>query len=203
MILPDSTLGLPLLVGLAAYLNVEASARIRKTNATGLDETVPKDPRMAGDGKGVGLTAADRRRLETAKARRRSFSTTTAQPAAAATPPPSPPTDRKKPKVINVHLSHSQAQKLVQAGKIVPTPPPPPPPEIETSPEEPRNARIVSNVLRISAVFFIPIAAMAPSAVCAYWLTSNLFTLAQNVVFAWYDKRRLREKKIAEIVARE
>lgn len=205
MILPDQTMLLPLAVGVAALLNVETSARIRRINATGVEEA-PKDARMAGDGKGVGLTAADRRRLETAKARRRSFSTTTA-PLAAAAPPP----DTKKPKVVNVHLSHSQAQNLVRAGKLVPTPAPaptpaPPAPEIGTSAEEPRTARIVSNVLRISAVLFIPIAAMAPSAVCAYWLTSNLFTLGQNVVFASFDGRRVaaraRAREIAEIVKR-
>lgn len=211
MILPDQSMLLPLAVGVAALLNVETSAKIRKMNVTGVEE-VPRDPRMAGDGKGVGMTAADKRRLESAKARRRSFSTTSAVgPAAAATAPAS---SSNKPKVVNVHLSHSQAQKLVQAGKLIPasttptpTPAPAPsPPEIGTSAEEPRTARIISNVLRISAVFFIPIAAMAPSAVCAYWLTSNLFTLAQNLVFAWFDGRRaaakVRAKEFADIVAR-
>lgn len=200
MILPDPTMGLPLLVGLAAMLNVEVSARNRKVNATGVEE-VPKDKRLAGDGKGVGLTAADRRRLEASKARQRSFSTSASSLAVKPTP--------VKSNTIDIHLSHSQAQKL-GLGKGNPlkqaplaAPAPPPAPEVETSPEEPRTARIITNVLRVSAVMFIPIAAMAPSAVCAYWLTSNLFTLCQNLVFAWHDKRRLRAKRVMEIVQRQ
>jgi len=200
MILPDATMGLPLCVGLVALLNVEVSARNRRVNATGVEEAAPKNPRMAGDGTGVGLTAADRRRVETAKARRRAFSTSSSQLAGTAQPSPA---DLIKRKVVNVHLSHSQAQKLVQAGQLAPTPPPPAAPDIATSAEEPRTARIVTNVLRISSVIFIPIAAMAPSAVCAYWLTSNLFTLTQNLVFAWYDRHRLRARRIAEAVARD
>ncbi|KAL8292915.1 hypothetical protein RQP46_000609 [Phenoliferia psychrophenolica] len=49
---------------------------------------------------------------------------------------------------------------------------------------------IMTFVMRAGALLFIPFAAMSPSAVCVYWLSSQLFTLAQNVVFHAMDRRR-------------
>lgn len=58
--------------------------------------------------------------------------------------------------------------------------------------------RVISNILRVSGVLFVPVAMFAPSAVCAYWITSNLFTLVQNLVFARIDTARAAKKQIMD-----
>ncbi|GAA5942772.1 membrane insertase COX18 [Sporobolomyces koalae] len=68
-------------------------------------------------------------------------------------------------------------------------------------PTKPDTAKIVTNVLRFASIAFIPVAGLAPSAVCLYWITSNLFTLVQNAVFALYDRRRERDKRIGMILS--
>ncbi|ORY77829.1 membrane insertase OXA1/ALB3/YidC [Protomyces lactucae-debilis] len=42
--------------------------------------------------------------------------------------------------------------------------------------------RVLGNIGRCLAIVFIPIAAQMPAALCLYWTTSAVFTLAQNLV---------------------
>lgn len=193
MILPDPTAILPLMVGLAAMMNVELSARYRRVAATGVED--PAGAPGASDGKGVGMSAADRRRVETQRARTRSTSS---------------PIKVAIPREIESRNTPRGTRQLATTASVAPASPanpvvkPPSPadgaPPLEQ--EEGRTPRIVTNVLRISAVMFIPIAAMAPSAVCAYWLTSNVYTLVQNAAFAWADAGRLRRKRLQQVVDR-
>ncbi|GAA6025553.1 hypothetical protein JCM11491_000053 [Sporobolomyces phaffii] len=73
----------------------------------------------------------------------------------------------------------------------------PTPPESTT---KPNTARIVTNVLRFASVAFIPVAGLAPSAVCLYWIASNVFTLVQNATFAAIDRKRERSKRVGMIL---
>lgn len=54
---------------------------------------------------------------------------------------------------------------------------------------ETRRGRIISNALRVLAIAFIPIAMQAPGVIIVYWLSSGVYTLAQNSVLAVLDKR--------------
>lgn len=55
--------------------------------------------------------------------------------------------------------------------------------------EEPLRARLMSNILRISAIASIPIACQVPSVLLVYWSTSSLITFAQHVYFAREDAK--------------
>jgi len=37
--------------------------------------------------------------------------------------------------------------------------------------------------------------------VCVYWVTSNLFTLVQNLAFWWVDRGRERERRMRDIIS--
>ncbi|TKA52626.1 hypothetical protein B0A53_04636, partial [Rhodotorula sp. CCFEE 5036] len=73
--------------------------------------------------------------------------------------------------------------------------------EVEVTARKPNSQRIVTNVLRLASVAFIPIAGMAPSAVCLYWLTSNLYTLTQNLTFWWFERGREKERRMRDILS--
>ncbi|KAJ1033670.1 hypothetical protein NDA13_001654 [Ustilago tritici] len=55
--------------------------------------------------------------------------------------------------------------------------------------EEPRRMRIITNALRVMAIAFIPIACQAPGVLVIYWLSSGIYTMIQNSVFAVLDRR--------------
>lgn len=55
--------------------------------------------------------------------------------------------------------------------------------------EEPLRARLMSNILRMSAIASIPIACQVPSVLLVYWSTSSLITFAQHVYFAREDAK--------------
>ncbi|SOV07153.1 related to COX18 - mitochondrial inner membrane protein required for membrane insertion of C-terminus of Cox2p [Ustilago sp. UG-2017a] len=55
--------------------------------------------------------------------------------------------------------------------------------------EEPRRMRIITNALRVMAIAFIPIACQAPGVLVIYWLSSGIYTMVQNSVFAVLDRR--------------
>lgn len=55
--------------------------------------------------------------------------------------------------------------------------------------EEPRRARIVTNMMRVGAIASVPIACQVPSVLLVYWCTSSVVTMAQNVYFAWREAR--------------
>lgn len=61
-------------------------------------------------------------------------------------------------------------------------------PEMEEQ-EEPLRARLMSNVLRVSAIASIPIACQVPSVLLIYWSTSSLITFMQHVYFAREDAK--------------
>ncbi|GAA5963274.1 hypothetical protein JCM21900_000316 [Sporobolomyces salmonicolor] len=74
---------------------------------------------------------------------------------------------------------------------------PAPTPSIELE-KKPDTARIMTNVLRGASLAFIPVAGFA---VCLYWLTSNVFSLVQNLTFAWRDRGRAKEKRMRDILS--
>lgn len=208
LVLPDSTMFLPLGVGLAALLNVEVTAKTRRTAAAAA-EAVERpqvllasgpSPSSSAPGGPPTVSASERRRLLARRARdgapnARVRGLATRAPAAA--PPAS-------------------------AGAA--------PSQVEL-PRKPSNERLVTNMLRCAAVAFIPLAGMAPAvrcssnlalrtrgilcelaltlpplstsaqAVCVYWVTSNLFTLVQNLGFWWLDRRRERERRMRDILS--
>ncbi|KAK4047620.1 hypothetical protein OIV83_005278 [Microbotryomycetes sp. JL201] len=169
LILPDSTMMLPLAVGLAALANVEVSAKTRKANAAA---ALASRPAQGSDGVQASgpLTAAQKRRVVAKMAR-----------AGDVVMP-----GTTKP------VSRGYASSAPVQGPSVAV--------MEETEDEPRTTRIITNALRFSAVLFIPFAAFAPSAVCVYWLTSNMFTLVQNTVFAWYDRKRDQQQRIQRIL---
>jgi len=57
--------------------------------------------------------------------------------------------------------------------------------------------RIVGNILRLVAVASVGIAAEVPAAVALYWATSTAFTLMQNVILGWLDRRRSASKTVS------
>ena len=38
-------------------------------------------------------------------------------------------------------------------------------------------------------------------AVCLYWLTSNLYTLTQNLTFWWFERGREKERRMRDILS--
>ncbi|KAM0789979.1 hypothetical protein ACM66B_005311 [Microbotryomycetes sp. NB124-2] len=172
LILPDSTMMLPLAVGLAALANVEVSAKTRKANAAAaLASRQAREEGPAGAQTGRPLTAAQKRRVVAKMARAG---------------------DAVIPGTTGARgYATPSAAAQVQGSSVA---------VMEETEDEPRTTRIITNALRFSAVLFIPFAAFAPSAVCVYWLTSNMFTLVQNVIFAWYDRKRDRQQRIQHIL---
>ncbi|KAJ9107359.1 hypothetical protein QFC21_000809 [Naganishia friedmannii] len=170
---PDPTLIIPFAVGLMAFANVEVmqSWRGAKTNedpaASGVSvattaQPIPSESNAAGGG-------APKR---------------TAQPPAP-TPAPAP---KLKPNFgrISSTQKHPIVQDETAAGNM--------------SPAEQRarqlakqggtmRERVVGNVMRILAVVMVGIAAELPAAVVIYWFTSTGFTLLQNLVLGYLDKR--------------
>ncbi|BGP09610.1 Cytochrome c oxidase assembly protein COX18, mitochondrial [Rhodotorula toruloides] len=84
-----------------------------------------------------------------------------------------------------------------------PAPPPPPPPPQAVERKKPDTNKIISNALRLASLAFIPIAGMAPAAVCIYWMTSNAFTLVQNAVFRWIDRDEEKKRRMKRIMSGE
>ncbi|SCZ88769.1 BZ3500_MvSof-1268-A1-R1_Chr10-3g03082 [Microbotryum saponariae] len=181
--LPDSTMFVPLMVGLATLLNTEVSAKMRRAvMRAGKEVDRIEDGRIAGNAVlGVrvgqvgalgtrGLTAAEKRRVTVINSRREG-------------------NDRTRGLTTQVRTTNGpkeQVQEVVDG-------------EDE---EEPRNSRIITNAMRCASVAFIPIAAMAPVAVCLYWLTSNCLTLLTNLTFAYYDRTRERKERLDKILRR-
>ncbi|GAA6038133.1 hypothetical protein JCM8097_007563 [Rhodosporidiobolus ruineniae] len=202
LVLPDPTMFLPLSVGLAALLNVEVTARTRRAVVEGAARVGEVDgPERAAKGAATGggggggaaqggtggmqpLSAAEKRRIVARRA------LAGAQPIARqlSTSPPSllPPSPR---------LSAGPAKGTTSV-------------DVGAGLRGARQQRIVTNVLRVAAVAFIPVAGMAPAAVCAYWLTSNLFTLVQNLALCYPtrsmdDSRTLPDLLLAPSAAQE
>ncbi|GEM10050.1 hypothetical protein Rt10032_c10g4067 [Rhodotorula toruloides] len=82
-----------------------------------------------------------------------------------------------------------------------PAPLPSPPRAVER--KKPDTNKIISNALRLASLAFIPIAGMAPAAVCIYWMTSNAFTLVQNAVFRWSDRDEEKKRRMKRIMSGE
>ncbi|GAA5871440.1 hypothetical protein JCM1840_002895 [Sporobolomyces johnsonii] len=95
---------------------------------------------------------------------------------------------------INVRGLATQASPAKEAPSTPPTP------TVELD-KRSQGAQVMTTVLRSSALMFIPVAAFAPSAVCVYWLTSNVFSLVQNLTFAWLDRTRAKEKRMRDILS--
>lgn len=187
LILPDPSMLLPLGVGLSALLNVEVNQRTRRTtSAAAADEPAPAPVQTSTTVTTSSPSIAERRRLAARRARgERSLATHA-----------SPPSSRS--------LATSDSR------------------EVEVTARKPNSQRIVTNVLRLASVAFIPIAGMAPSvrvgsflfsvglvtdslavsqAVCLYWLTSNLYTLTQNLTFWWFERGREKERRMRDILS--
>ncbi|KAK4051772.1 hypothetical protein OIO90_004596 [Microbotryomycetes sp. JL221] len=189
LILPDPTMMLPLAVGIAALANVEVSAKTRKANAKAALEA--RGQRIADEGSRRGprvgvVTAAEKRRIVARLARQGesvnpATSKINSQPRRSYAVPTSP-------------LSQSVATRTapVQDANTMAV--------IEETDEEPRTTRIITNALRFSAILFIPFAAFAPSAVCVYWFTSNVFTLIQNSIFAYFDRTKDQQQRMQRIL---
>ncbi|KAN0065617.1 hypothetical protein ACQY0O_000743 [Thecaphora frezii] len=73
---------------------------------------------------------------------------------------------------------------------------------VDAEEEEPRRTRILTNVFRTLAIAAIPIATQAPGALIIYWLSSGVYTLMQNSVFAFLDRRREAQKLLLRSAAR-
>ncbi|KDE06793.1 hypothetical protein MVLG_02832 [Microbotryum lychnidis-dioicae p1A1 Lamole] len=180
--LPDSTMFVPLMVGLATLVNTEVSAKLRRAVMRAGKEVDRIEGRIAGNAVvGLrmgqvgalgtsGLTAAEKRRITVINSRREGNDGTRGLTTQTRT--------TNGPK--------EQVQEVVEA-------------EDE---EEPRSSRIITNAMRCASVAFIPIAAMAPVAVCLYWLTSNCLTLLTNLTFAYYDRTRERKERLDKILRR-
>ncbi|GAA5856153.1 hypothetical protein JCM8547_003006 [Rhodosporidiobolus lusitaniae] len=182
LVLPDPTMYLPLGVGLAALLNVEVTAHTRRATAEAAQAlNQPQQPAVselrAPEGSGGVLSAAEKRRFVARRAREgapvkvRGLSTSSV---ALAPPPPAPGA-----------AAGGRAALTADVGAGV----------------KGDSQRIVTNMMRVAAVAFIPLAGMAPSAVCIYWVTSNLFTLAQNLTFWWLDRGKEKEKRMQRILS--
>ncbi|ORY83517.1 hypothetical protein BCR35DRAFT_331167 [Leucosporidium creatinivorum] len=205
LVLPDPTMALPLAVGLAALANVEVSAKTRRANAAaalaergdgvgqGVDRAARVGMRVGAVGAKAGererafsgsLTAAEKGRIRARRSRdqagppsSRGYATPSLSTAAPAPASPSAPAPAPTKEELELQAHYEREQQL-----------------------EPRAARIMTNALRFSAVLFIPVAAMAPSAVCLYWLTSNLFTLVQSSVFAYIDRKREKARRLEQLI---
>ncbi|BGP41634.1 Cytochrome c oxidase assembly protein cox18, mitochondrial [Rhodotorula kratochvilovae] len=172
LVLPDPTMYLPLAVGLAALLNVEVTAKTRRARSAAAEIVDrPGEAVLPGPSSPPG-----------------------AGPGA---PPPPPVSASERRRVLARRARdgspHARVRGLAtqaQAAK-----------EGADLPRKPSNERLVTNMLRCASVAFIPLAGLAPSAVCVYWVTSNLFTLVQNLVFWWMDRGRERERRMRDILS--
>lgn len=201
--LPDQSMLLALWVGLAAVSNVELSTLLRRRTSARLSkEATESNERLAGAKRDQALEARKALRSEAAQAwlmrndpqaqPKRGYATKRTPPA------PLPTSSRGGTNVRARPVSQAQPAATAENDGAV----------IEQ--EDPLTARIVTNALRISGIVFIPIAAQAPAvrlssplltcvvaqaadegnaqAVCLYWITSNLYTLAQNAFLYWLDR---------------
>ncbi|GAA6063423.1 hypothetical protein JCM10212_002092 [Sporobolomyces blumeae] len=198
LVLPDPTMFLPLGVGLAALLNVEVQAKNRQAQTAAAEGTVPLDsaearpessPLSTGSTTAP-ISASERRRILARRARQgQVVQTRQISSSLAARSAPSPPSrlsaspPASSPPAAAATTSPRSAQSQVVAAV-----------------SKPNTARIVTNVLRFASVAFIPVAGLAPSAVCLYWIASNLFTLVQNLSFAFVDRARENERRTRMIL---
>ncbi|GAA5911928.1 hypothetical protein JCM8208_002859 [Rhodotorula glutinis] len=179
LVLPDPTMSLPLAVGLAALLNVEVTAKTRRA-ATAATEVVdrPSDavlPAGAGPGGAAGGPGAG--------------------------PPPQPVSASERRRRLAQRARAGSSTAKVRGLATASGPSPASATSALELPRKPSNERHVTNILRGASIAFIPLAAMAPSAVCVYWVTSNLFTLVQNLAFWWMDRGRERERRMRDIIS--
>ncbi|GAA5841317.1 hypothetical protein JCM11251_001623 [Rhodosporidiobolus azoricus] len=185
LVLPDPTMFLPLAVGVAALLNIEVTAQTRRAavGAVGaVEEPQPDVSAAAASPAGPGaaptggmpvVSAAQRRRLVASRAR-----------------------DGLQPSARQ--FSSSPSTLLA----VPPRPGGPIKADVGAGVFKGKlQQRVVTNMLRVAAVAFIPLAGMAPSAVCIYWVTSNLFTLAQNLAFWWLDRGKEKERRMRAILS--
>ncbi|GAA5913795.1 hypothetical protein JCM6882_007701 [Rhodosporidiobolus microsporus] len=184
LVLPDPTMFLPLAVGVAALLNVEVTAQTRRAavGAVGAVEGAPQPDvvQAASSSSPAGqvtgampvVSAAERRRLVARRAR--AGESVHARQFSSS------------PSLLAVAPgSGGPIAADVGAGVV----------------KGQRQQRVVTNMLRVAAVAFIPLAGMAPSAVCIYWVTSNLFTLAQNVALWWLDRGKEKDRRMRDILS--
>ncbi|GAA6009681.1 membrane insertase COX18 [Rhodotorula paludigena] len=178
LVLPDSTMFLPLGVGLAALLNVEVTAKTRRTAAAAA-EAVERPQVLLASGPSPSSSAPSGPPTVSASERRRLLARRARDGAPNA-------------RVRGLATRAPVAAPPASAGAA--------PSQVEL-PRKPSNERLVTNMLRCAAVAFIPLAGMAPAAVCVYWVTSNLFTLVQNLGFWWLDRSRERERRMRDILS--
>ncbi|GAA5977012.1 hypothetical protein JCM10908_004821 [Rhodotorula pacifica] len=180
LILPDPTMLLPLGVGLTALLNVEVNQRTRRLTAEAAAGEAGPAPVAVPAGSDATTppssspSIAERRRLAARRVRGERSLVTQASSPSAHTVPTQPAR----------HLATEARRE-----------------EVEVTARKPNSQRIVTNVLRLASVVFIPVAGMAPSAVCLYWLTSNLYTLSQNLGFWWRDRAREKQRRMRDILS--
>lgn len=136
LILPDPSMLLPLGVGLSALLNVEVNQRTRRaTSAAAADEPAPA-PAPVTPAPSSSPSIAERRRLAARRARG----------------------ERSLVTASSAALPHSRRHLATDANTTTDTTR-----EVEVTARKPNSQRIVTNVLRLASVAFIPIAGMAPS----------------------------------------
>ncbi|GAA5826415.1 hypothetical protein JCM3770_004697 [Rhodotorula araucariae] len=171
LVLPDPTMALPLAVGLAALLNVEVTARTRRAQSAAAEAVArPGDAVLPGPSSGAGPAPVP---VVSASERRR---------------------------VLARRARDGSPHARVRGLTTLPVRPPAPAKDGADLPRKPSNERLVTNMLRGASIAFIPLAGMAPAAVCVYWVTSNVFTLAQNLTFWWLDRGRERERRMRDII---
>ncbi|GAA6023619.1 hypothetical protein JCM8202_005830 [Rhodotorula sphaerocarpa] len=175
LILPDPTMLLPLAVGLSALLNVEVNQRTRRAVAGSAAAGGADDSgaaRVQRSETSPTPSIAERRRLATR-------------------PRPAGPSPARRG--LATASKDGSGAGAGAAAAIAG--------EVEVVSRRPNSQRIVTNVLRLASVAFIPVAGMAPSAVALYWLTSNLYTLTQNLCFWWLERGREKERKMRDILS--
>ncbi|GAA5966507.1 hypothetical protein JCM3765_007593 [Sporobolomyces pararoseus] len=174
LILPDPTMFLPLGVGIISLLNVELSAKNRLNQTEKAESTLNQTPNTTTSEEVTmvrsSMSASEKRRMVARKARDGEIVKVRGYSTRSTTTPSNP-----------VDPSSSSTQVEVGGTKL-------------------NTAKIVTNILRFASVAFIPVAGLAPSAVCLYWIASNLFTLVQNGVFRVMDSKREKEKRMGMIL---
>ncbi|GAA5913535.1 membrane insertase COX18 [Sporobolomyces salmoneus] len=174
LVLPDPTMFLPLGVGIVSLLNVELSAKNRLRQTQDAEGTLEGDPSLPTRSDGGGIEGGRSMGMSASEKRRM-----VARKA-------------RDGEIIRVRGYSTTTSPAPTSTRGAVT--------IKAGSNKPNTARIVTNVLRFASVAFIPVAGLAPSAICLYWIASNLFTMVQNGVFAVMDRKREREKRVGMIL---
>ncbi|KAM0754053.1 hypothetical protein T439DRAFT_378147 [Meredithblackwellia eburnea MCA 4105] len=185
LVMPDPIMGLPLMIGIVALANIEVTAQSRKITT---EHTLAQADARAKDweqemkqGINASLSARDKGRRAVLAARASSSAVSS----------PIPARDQKRHYAISALAKHNR--RLEQQKRPSETATSVEENTVEEKKAESRRTRIWTNAMRCAAICFVPVAAVAPAAVCVYWLTSNTFTLIQSILFAIADRKRESE----------